>query len=84
MKIIVIEEKKGGDSFVRIFSSERVILEEERPEIGFYSDKDIERRLVLEEVTECRMQPLERRRNVMRYLSKLFMRMKNGKDSNTR
>jgi hypothetical protein len=77
MKLILVNEDKGGDHQVHIFTMGNLTLEEDRPEMGFHTNKEIELRLI-GEVRKATIHKLSRKRNVMKHLAKLFRRKKRG------
>jgi len=81
-KIIMIDENKGGDEFIRVFNVDLVQLDEDRPLIGFYCKKDIEKWMNAR-VTSWQVMKLPRKRNVWRHIRQLFGGKKHGKNSNS-
>lgn len=77
MKLILIDDEKGGDSFVRIFNVTEIWMDEEAPMMGFYAKKEIEQRLSAR-VIDFKTVPLSRKRNIMKHITKLFGRKKRG------
>lgn len=83
MKMILIDEDKGGDLYIRVAELESIAFERDVPEVGFYCPATT-KILFYGEVTWLRKNKLKCKRNVMRYISKLFGGQNRGKETDTR
>lgn len=75
MKLIMINEENGGDKYIQIFEMNTLQIEKEMPEIGFFTYKDTEMYLS-GEIKGVAVHSLYRKRNIMKYITKLFQKRK--------